>query len=103
MQVVGALREQLAQVEAAYAGRQAARVEAWEREVPNLKLFIQALVETRGLVAAEVKRIQEHLNALKGGNKIGAVNAGFNVIQASSLCPVVRHPRTLHAWVAAVI
>ena len=56
----------------------------WEADRPNLLLFITALTETRNMVRAEVKRLQEVVAGLRnprgtvGG---GGVTQGFNVIQ----------------------
>jgi hypothetical protein len=55
----------------------------WEADRPNLLHFIAALTETRGIMRAEVARLQEVIAGVRNGRQAlsGGVTTGFNVIQ----------------------
>ena len=55
----------------------------WEADRPNLLHFVAALTETRGIMRAEVARLQEVIAGARSARPTvsGGATTGFNVIQ----------------------
>jgi len=85
-------------------------LERWEADRPNLLHFVAALTETRGIMRAEVTRLQEVSDGARSARPTvtGGARTGFNVIQvlvaqtASSRASGRRQRRRFLAAVTAI-
>ena len=66
-----------------HAAQAAEALGRWEADRPNLLHFIAALTETRGIMRAEVARLQDVIAGVRSARQAvsGGATTGFNVIQ----------------------